>query len=154
MVLSRNELGLRIATDWVIRQPLSIRAFQTKLMFLRDLGREAEATKEETARLVEVEFLVTTTNTLPSETILFLIGNASSLGTWDDAGLKLNRDSESIWRAKAKIPRGDLLFKITAGSADKVETRADGRSISNRRIRVQIPGEIRANVEALKVVDK
>jgi hypothetical protein len=147
-----NELGLRIATDWVNRQPRSIRAFQAKVMLLRNLSLEAEAKKEEEDRLVDVEFVVTTTSNLPPETNLVLIGNASPLGNWEGAGLMLRRDSEHAWRAKASIPRGDLQFKVAGGSIDKVETRADGRNISNRRFRIQSPCEIRANVEALKQI--
>jgi hypothetical protein len=146
----RDELGLRVATDWVNRQPLSILAFQSKVMFLRSLGRETDATEEETKRLVEVEFLVTTASNLSPETNLILVGSASSLGDWANPGLKLHRESDNAWRAKASVPRGDLQFKVANGNVKKMETRADGRKISNRRFRIQSSCEILVNVEAFQ----
>jgi outer membrane protein assembly factor BamB len=146
----RNELGLRIATDWVNRQPLSIRAFQEKVSLLRKLDRETEANQEEMERLVEVEFVVTTQETLPPDATLILMGNSSLLGNWENPGLKLVRDSDNQWRAQARIPRGDLQFKVASGSVEKVEVGADGSNVSNRRFRVQAPCEILAKVDGFK----
>ncbi len=48
------------------------------------------------------------------------------------------------------VPKGDLQFKITRGSWDFVETRADGRSISNRRIRIGKEQQIEVEVAAFQ----
>ena len=146
----RDELGLRIAIDWVTRQRLSISAFEAKVALLRKLGREAEAKQEEAERLVEVEFIVTTQDKLTPDAKLILVGNTLSLGSWKNPGLELHRNSDTEWRAQANIPRGELQFKVAIGGVERVETRADGRSISNRRFRVQSACDIRANVEAFK----
>lgn len=135
---------------------------------LRKLGREAEAKRDEAARVVEVEFIVklasSNTLTAPADGI-FVTGNAAQLGNWDGKGLALTRVKEQPdndqkasdqqldsqrWQVKTVLPRGDLQFKFTGGSFESVEVRSDGRSISNRRYRVGSKNVIQAEIARFK----
>lgn len=159
--------ALRVAADWCERQPQSIPAFQSKMELLRKLGREAEAKRDEAARMVEVEFIVklaSSNNITVPVSGIFVTGNAAQLGNWDGKGLALTRvksqqkDQQASdqpsgtqqWQVKTLLPRGDLQFKFTGGSFESVEVRLDGRSISNRRYRVGAKNVIQAEIAGFK----
>lgn len=155
---TETETAMRVAADWSDRQPQSIPAFQSKMELLRKLGREAEAKRDEAARMVDVEFIVklasSNTLTVPADGI-FVTGNAAQLGNWDGKGLALTRVNDQqlstqTWQVKTLLPRGDLQFKFTGGSFESVEVRSDGRSISNRRYRVGSKNVIQAEIAGFK----
>jgi hypothetical protein len=150
----QRDLLQRIAADWNQRDPESIPAWQEYVNALRSLRRDSEADTLQRDRLVEVEFEVRLPETEKGSQP-FLTGNAEELGGWKPDTIALKCGSDGLWRTRCQVPKGRLEFKITKGTWETVETRADGRSTSNRRARVSVPNmTIRATVEAFSTGDK
>ncbi len=148
--VDNKELALAIAEDWTLRDPNSIAAFQSRVHLLQKLGRDALAQSIEKERMIEVRFEVSVPESTSSDQSVSVSGNATSLGDWKAEGLKLQRDQRGSYVGQALLPRGDLQFKLVSGSLENVEVRTDGRTTSNRRMRIQEPTTVRATVMGWK----
>lgn len=146
----RTELAYRISEDWQKREPESAVAFERSMQLLRLLNRNDQATAFESQRLVNVEFIVRCDQIPEGIKALYVTGNAKGLGGWKNSMLRLDPQTNGIWRGTAIVPKGELQFKITGGNWDTEETRADGRTISNRRARVANSRTIEVAVATLK----
>jgi hypothetical protein len=140
----------RIAEDWTNRDRDSIVAFDKLVEIIQTQGREERITELTKDRLVEVEFEVKVPEASADDATIFLAGNASAIGSWSPTGILLQRIGDQLYWGKALIPKGTFEFKVTQGSSDTVEVRADGRSTSNRRQLVKQRVTIRAEVQAWK----
>ncbi|MEM1444730.1 MAG: alpha/beta hydrolase-fold protein [Planctomycetota bacterium] len=111
---------------------------------------EADAFAEtaEAREVVEVAFVVQPPANTPADQSVYISGNHVSLGSWDAAGLPLERAEDGSFRGTASLLTGiEREFKVTRGSWSTVETSADEEEIDNR-IFVAEPGqEITINVE-------
>lgn len=145
----RPDFAARVLDDWLARQPDSIAAYDLQVTQLRATGQSDAATALEQARSVDVFLEVTIPDDATIRTI-YATGNAAALGAWDPAAIPLSRESDGRFRARFKAPRGELEFKLTRGSWDTVEQRADGRSISNRRRRLTQPTTVMVQVAGWK----
>ncbi len=146
----RWDLAYRVVEDWQTREPESIVAFERAMNLLDQLGRGEQARVLESKRLVKVTFRIRCDKIPDGVPALYVAGNVTSLGSWKAKMLKLERQADGTWRGEALIPKGELLFKITGGDWETEETRADGRSISNRRARIVESKTVDVSVATLK----
>ena len=99
----------------------------------------------------QVTFRVTVPATTPIHAKIFLAGAPPVLGTWSPAGLQMTRDADGTYVASAALPRGQPVeFKLTRGSWQTVEKKADGSEIANRVVTATDGQLITLNVEAWK----
>ena len=148
--VERFEMVEKIAAHWLEVKPHSNPAWQWWVRALRAQGKGDAADREELQRLVEVEFHVRVPESVNSQDHVVVVGNCSALGDWNGDGLKLQKGVDGRWHGTARVPKGDLQFKVTGGTWDRVETREDGRSISNRRIRIRQSQRIEISVAAFQ----
>jgi outer membrane protein assembly factor BamB len=148
--LPTSDVSLRIAEDWVKRDPESIVAFDSLIKLLQQSGSADKADTLISQRYVEIEIDVIPPKTTSVDAELYLAGNAQAVGPWKPDGLMLQRSNDGHYRGKAKVPMGNFEFKITQGDWESVEIRLDGRSISNRRRRIVKPMTIQVEVQAWK----
>ena len=74
----------------------------------------------------------------PTDTELFIAGNASPLGPWQPNAFRMKRTESGRYTAQLKQPVGtELEYKFTRGSWSGVEKSSDGSEIPNRRLRVE-----------------
>ena len=79
----------------------------------------------------QVTFRVTVPSNTPVHAKIFLSGDVPELGTWSPAGLQMTRDADGTYVASASLPRGrPVEFKLTRGTWETVETKADGGAAS------------------------
>jgi len=144
------ELARRIAEDWGQRFPQSIAAWEFHIDLLERSGGASITAPRRTERMVEVIFDFAVPASTPADATVYVTGNTSNLGNWKPDGLSLVRQSDSRYRGSILLPKGDLQYKLTLGSNDTFEMRADQRSLSNRRQRLRGPLTIRGEVQAWK----
>jgi hypothetical protein len=145
-----DELASRISDDWCRRQPYSIPAWQNHMRLLKKSGQLTAIREAEAERLVRVAFEVTVPESTPLDAQIYIAGNADGLGNWQPDQFQLVHESHGKYRGIATVPRGDLQFKVTLGSWESSEVRADQRSISNRRLRVMDSTTLAIEVQAWK----
>jgi predicted alpha/beta superfamily hydrolase len=86
------------------------------------------------ASTARIMFIVSAPASTPADAVLWVSGNASALGAWNGAGLKLEPRGARVYGASVAAPAGaSLEFKITRGSWDTVEKGPGGEEIANRR---------------------
>jgi predicted alpha/beta superfamily hydrolase len=92
----------------------------------------------------KITFLVKQLPVLHSTNHLFIAGNFNS---WNpgDKSFEFAADKNGIAKITISLPAGNLEYKFTRGSRDKVETSMGGSDISNRAL--QISGDTIINVE-------
>ncbi|MEM1099212.1 MAG: alpha/beta hydrolase-fold protein [Planctomycetota bacterium] len=115
-----------------------------------DATAEADAFAEtaEARELVEVVFVVESPEGTPADQSLYISGDHNKLGSWEAAGLPLERAEDGTYRGSTELLTGiEREFKVTRGSWSTVETTADEEEVDNR-IFVAEPGkEIKVAVE-------
>jgi outer membrane protein assembly factor BamB len=148
------ELAGRIAEDWGRRFPQSIAAFEFQIDVLERQGSSSATALRQSERMVEVTFDFAVPASTPTDATVYVTGNASSLGNWKPDGLLLVRQTDARYHGTALLPKGDLQYKLTLGSKETFEMRADQRNISNRRQRVRGPLIVRGEVQAWKSADQ
>jgi outer membrane protein assembly factor BamB len=143
-------LAIEIATDWSERNPQSIVAFERLVGLLRRVGQIDQAESLVQARMVDVTIIARIPKSATAPEHIYLSGNAAALGPWQAEGVELTKIGVDMVQVKLQLPKGDFQYKFTCGTWDNVESRADGRSISNRRIRIAGPMTIQAEIQAWK----
>ena len=99
----------------------------------------------------QVTFHVTVPVSTPIHAKIFIAGDAAVLGAWSAAGLQMTRDADGTYVASAALPRGKPVeFKLTRGSWQTVEKKADGGELPNRVVAAADGELITLNVEAWK----
>lgn len=85
---------------------------------------------------VVVEFRVLVPSSTPPDGPVSIAGSDEALGGWKpENGLPLQRGSDGIWTARARLPRGSKIeFKVTRGSWLTVERDPQGQDIPNRHL--------------------
>jgi hypothetical protein len=146
----QGELALRIAEDWYRRRPFSIPSVESRILLERELGDASVADRIAQERLTSVEFVVEVPIDTPDNAKVYLAGNAEALGPWQPNQAEVTKSVDGRYRGRFRVPSGDLEFKFTLGSWDLEEVRADGRSISNRRLRIQQDATIDVKVQNWK----
>jgi len=145
-----DDLAIRIAQDWISRQPESIVAFDRLNNLYRSIGDDSSADQAQRDRAVDIVINANVPKSTGPNAEVYLAGNASSLGAWKPDGVLMTRLDDGHYQARFSVPKGNLEFKVTRGDWESVELRSDGRSISNRRQRVSQPMTIRIEVQAWK----
>jgi predicted alpha/beta superfamily hydrolase len=98
-------------------------------MFLLLLGCASTAFAK-----VNVTFQVTAPDSTPKDAKLYIVGDASALGSWSGPGLELKKN-EKTYDATVTLPDTQPIeFKITRGSWETVEKNADGSELANRTV--------------------
>jgi predicted alpha/beta superfamily hydrolase len=93
---------------------------------------------------VTVTFTVSVPPGTPQNQVLYVSGNVPALGSWDGAGIPLQRTPDGKYTGTA----GDLLngmdysFKITRGTWGTVETSAEGKNIDNHNVTAKKDGKV------------
>jgi hypothetical protein len=84
---------------------------------------------------VAITFKVTAPASTPSDSKLYIAGNAEVLGQWSASGLELRKDPDGTWTATVPLPKDRLTeYKITRGSWKTVEKNGDGSEMQNRKL--------------------
>ena len=82
---------------------------------------------------VAVTIIVHPPANTPVDATLYIAGNHQSVGPWVPDRHALKRFDDGTWRTSLDLPDGfELEYKITHGSWDTVEKRADGADVANR----------------------
>lgn len=144
------ELSQRIVEDWARRAPNSIEGWERRIEMLERLGEQEQVQSQRRVRLVDVVFEFEVPADTPADAAVLISGNTASFGKWRGDGFPLQRVAANRFRGTATLPKGDLQFKLALGSMDRVEVRADGRPVSNRRIRLKDATTVRGAVQGWK----
>jgi outer membrane protein assembly factor BamB len=150
LAAGRSDLARDIAQDWMQRRPQSVPAYLNyrDILIAADQKKAVEDLDRERLVKVSLEVDVLPESTTPPD--IYLACNALTSGGWKADGVKLTKGVDGKYFAELSLPRGDLRFKLTQGTWESVECRADGRDISDRRIRISGPTKIKASVERWK----
>jgi outer membrane protein assembly factor BamB len=130
------DLQIQIAEDWNRLEPNSIVAFDKWIELLGKQNQNAKVENLLADRLIEVEIEVSVPKSTDPKANIYLTGNAAVVHSWKPDGWLLTRSENGRFRTKLKLPKGNFEFKLTQGDWESVEVRSDGRSTSNRRLRV------------------
>ncbi len=102
------------------------------LAWAAGMGFVSAALSETVDQVVVVEVPATT----PAEGPVWISGDLPALGSWNGAGVRLERDAAGRWAGRVAVERGAAFeFKVTRGSWATVEKDARGGEIANRRAR-------------------
>jgi predicted alpha/beta superfamily hydrolase len=81
---------------------------------------------------VKVTFKVKAPASTPADSKLFVVGDASALGSWGGRGIELTKSGDTYDGTVSLSADQPVEFKITRGSWETVEKNADGSEIANR----------------------
>ncbi len=98
---------------------------------------------------VAVTFVVKPPPGTPRDQTLYIAGSHPNLGSWEAAGLPLERAQDGAFRGAATMLSGiEQQFKVTRGSWSTVETTADEEEVTNRSFIVEPGKELVVQVAA------
>ena len=89
----------------------------------------------QTQKLVRVNFDVSAPKDTPADQVLYLSGSAPTMGSWDAAGMPLQRGDDGKYHGSAEMMSGvEYGFKVTRGTWGTVETNDKGEELGDHTV--------------------